>query len=186
MSNPNRISRQQQGAEGSDAKAGRTDSVRAWSDNTWWGKQLPRPMDAQSAAGAGELPRVVLAPAVRMKDQAVLMRRTARARVKHTHPPTYEVRVTARPIITGEQAASCYFRTKVDHPHRKALIQIVAEFRAAGTGVGVCTNATMVLTGSGIGRKRRCTRPTIRVASYLVVSGDPSGGQPVAGRLWTV
>lgn len=32
--------------------------------------------------------------------------------------------MTARPILTGEQAASCYFRTTVDHPHRKALIQI--------------------------------------------------------------
>jgi radical SAM protein with 4Fe4S-binding SPASM domain len=108
----------------------------------------------------------------------------------------------ARPIITGETAASCYFRTTVEHPNRKALIQIcepcnesckhcfvsatkrgaympldairgrlipqlaearvnrvtitggepfmhadliqiVAEFRAAGMGVGVCTNATM-------------------------------------------
>ncbi|WP_432252703.1 radical SAM protein [Streptomyces sp. HNM1019] len=111
--------------------------------------------------------------------------------------------MTARPIITGEQAASCYFRTTVDHPHRKALIQvcepcnekcahcfvsatkrgdymlldgvrkrlipqlaearvnrvtltggepfmhadllqITADFRAAGMGVGLCTNATMV------------------------------------------
>lgn len=111
--------------------------------------------------------------------------------------------MTARPIITGEQAASCYFRTTVDHPHRKALIQIcepcnetckhcfvsatkrgaympldairtqlipqlaaarvnrvtltggepfmhadlipvIEEFRSAGMGVGVCTNATMV------------------------------------------
>jgi radical SAM protein with 4Fe4S-binding SPASM domain len=110
--------------------------------------------------------------------------------------------MTARPIITRERAASCYFRTTVDSPHRKALvqicepcnekcrhcfvsatgrgaympleavrdrlipqlaesrvtrvtvtggepfmhadlIQIVAEFRAAGMGVGVCTNATM-------------------------------------------
>ncbi|MFF5668765.1 radical SAM protein [Streptomyces hygroscopicus] len=32
--------------------------------------------------------------------------------------------MTARPIITGEQAPSCYFRTSVDHPHRKALVQI--------------------------------------------------------------
>lgn len=32
--------------------------------------------------------------------------------------------MTARSIITGEQAASCYFRTSVDHPNRKALIQI--------------------------------------------------------------
>lgn len=32
--------------------------------------------------------------------------------------------MTARPIITPEQAASCYFRTTVEHPHRKALIQI--------------------------------------------------------------
>lgn len=111
--------------------------------------------------------------------------------------------MTARPIITEGQAASCYFRTTVDHPHRKALIQvcepcnekcahcfvsatkrgeymaleeirtrlipqlaaarvnrvtltggepfmhpdliqIVRDFRAAGMGVGVCTNATMV------------------------------------------
>ncbi|MFJ6014436.1 radical SAM protein [Streptomyces sp. NPDC092952] len=29
-----------------------------------------------------------------------------------------------RPIITGEQAASCYFRTTVDHPNRKSLVQI--------------------------------------------------------------
>ncbi len=108
-----------------------------------------------------------------------------------------------RSIITGAQAASCYFRTSVDHPHCKALIQvcepcnekcahcfvsatkrgeymplrgicqrlipqlaearvnrvtitggepfmhadlipIVAAFRDAGMGVGVCTNATMV------------------------------------------
>lgn len=32
--------------------------------------------------------------------------------------------MTARPIITGGQAASCYFRTTVDHPNRKALVQI--------------------------------------------------------------
>ncbi|MFG2144151.1 radical SAM protein [Streptomyces sp. NPDC048696] len=32
--------------------------------------------------------------------------------------------MTTRPIITKEKAASCYFRTTVDHPHRKALIQI--------------------------------------------------------------
>ncbi|MFD8146123.1 radical SAM protein [Streptomyces sp. NPDC059708] len=32
--------------------------------------------------------------------------------------------MTGRPIITGEQAVSCYFRTTVDYPHRKALIQI--------------------------------------------------------------
>ena len=30
----------------------------------------------------------------------------------------------ARPIVTGVKAASCYFRTTVDHPHRKALVQI--------------------------------------------------------------
>ncbi|MCX4986913.1 radical SAM protein [Streptomyces sp. NBC_00572] len=32
--------------------------------------------------------------------------------------------MTARPILSGEQAASCYFRTTVDHPNRKALVQI--------------------------------------------------------------
>ncbi|MEU0664140.1 radical SAM protein [Streptomyces lavendulocolor] len=32
--------------------------------------------------------------------------------------------MSARPILSGEQAASCYFRTTVDHPHRKALVQI--------------------------------------------------------------
>lgn len=32
--------------------------------------------------------------------------------------------MTARSLITQEQATSCYFRTTVDHPHRKALIQI--------------------------------------------------------------
>ncbi|WP_405793214.1 radical SAM protein [Streptomyces sp. NBC_01506] len=111
--------------------------------------------------------------------------------------------MTARPILIQGQAASCYFRTTVDHPNRKALIQIcepcnekcahcfvsatkrgdympltdiqtklipqladarvnrvtltggepfmhpalieiVAAFRDAGMGVGVCTNATMV------------------------------------------
>lgn len=109
----------------------------------------------------------------------------------------------ARPIVTATQATSCYFRTSVDHPYRKALVQIcepcnekcahcfvsatkrgdymplddiqnklipqlaearvtrvtltggepfmhpalmeiVAAFRDAGMGVGVCTNATMV------------------------------------------
>ncbi|MFG3022272.1 radical SAM protein [Streptomyces sp. NPDC048254] len=111
--------------------------------------------------------------------------------------------MTARPIITDAQAASCYFRTTVDAPYRKALvqicepcnekcahcfvsatrrgdymplgdiqarlipqlaearvnritltggepfmhadlIQITREFRKAGLGVGICTNATMV------------------------------------------
>lgn len=111
--------------------------------------------------------------------------------------------MTARPIRTADRATSCYFRTSVDHPNRKALIQIcepcnekcphcfvsatkrgtympldaireklipqlaearvtrvtltggepfmhtdlieIAEaFRAAGMGVGVCTNATLV------------------------------------------
>ena len=32
--------------------------------------------------------------------------------------------MTTRPIITDELAASCYFRTTVEHPYRKALIQI--------------------------------------------------------------
>ncbi len=32
--------------------------------------------------------------------------------------------MTARPILAEGQAASCYFRTTVDHPYRKALIQI--------------------------------------------------------------
>ncbi|MGV2914518.1 radical SAM protein [Streptomyces alfalfae] len=32
--------------------------------------------------------------------------------------------MTARSLITKEQATSCYFRTTVDHPYRKALIQI--------------------------------------------------------------
>ena len=32
--------------------------------------------------------------------------------------------MNAKPISTGEQAASCYFRTSVEKPHRKALVQI--------------------------------------------------------------
>jgi radical SAM protein with 4Fe4S-binding SPASM domain len=32
--------------------------------------------------------------------------------------------MTARSIITTDQATSCYFRTSVDHPNRKALVQI--------------------------------------------------------------
>ncbi|WP_331770751.1 radical SAM protein (plasmid) [Embleya sp. NBC_00888] len=32
--------------------------------------------------------------------------------------------MTARPISTEDQASSCYFRTTVDHPYRKALVQI--------------------------------------------------------------
>lgn len=32
--------------------------------------------------------------------------------------------LTARTLITSDQATSCYFRTSVDHPHRKALVQI--------------------------------------------------------------
>ena len=32
--------------------------------------------------------------------------------------------MSAKPISTGGQAASCYFRTSVEKPHRKALIQI--------------------------------------------------------------
>src|SRR2546422_11003319 len=32
--------------------------------------------------------------------------------------------MNGKPISTGEQAASCYFRTTVEKPHRKALIQI--------------------------------------------------------------
>ncbi|MER6532119.1 radical SAM protein [Streptomyces sp. NPDC001508] len=32
--------------------------------------------------------------------------------------------MTARSLITNEQATSCYFRTTVEHPYRKALIQI--------------------------------------------------------------
>lgn len=32
--------------------------------------------------------------------------------------------MTTRLIANEEQAASCYFRTTVDHPHRKALVQI--------------------------------------------------------------
>jgi radical SAM protein with 4Fe4S-binding SPASM domain len=32
--------------------------------------------------------------------------------------------LSARPLVKATQAASCYFRTSVDHPNRKALIQI--------------------------------------------------------------
>ncbi|MRT44633.1 radical SAM protein, partial [Xylella fastidiosa subsp. multiplex] len=32
--------------------------------------------------------------------------------------------MTTRPIITADTAASCYFRTSVEPPYRKALIQI--------------------------------------------------------------
>lgn len=32
--------------------------------------------------------------------------------------------MTARPIITGVHAPSCYFRISVGHPRRKALVQI--------------------------------------------------------------
>ncbi|QMU70241.1 radical SAM protein [Streptacidiphilus sp. P02-A3a] len=32
--------------------------------------------------------------------------------------------MTARSIVSADQATSCYFRTSVDHPNRKALIQI--------------------------------------------------------------
>ena len=32
--------------------------------------------------------------------------------------------MSTRAIITGKQAASCYFRTTVDYPNRKAMVQI--------------------------------------------------------------
>ncbi|MEU4683874.1 radical SAM protein [Streptomyces xinghaiensis] len=32
--------------------------------------------------------------------------------------------MTTRPLVTTRQAASCYFRTTVEHPYRKALVQI--------------------------------------------------------------
>jgi MoaA/NifB/PqqE/SkfB family radical SAM enzyme len=32
--------------------------------------------------------------------------------------------MTVRPIAVDEQASSCYFRTTVDTPYRKALVQI--------------------------------------------------------------
>ncbi|MDQ1019002.1 radical SAM protein [Streptomyces afghaniensis] len=32
--------------------------------------------------------------------------------------------MSARPLVKASQATSCYFRTSVDHPYRKALIQI--------------------------------------------------------------
>jgi radical SAM protein with 4Fe4S-binding SPASM domain len=54
-----------------------------------------------------------------------------------------EVHVTARPIITGDQAASCYFRTTVDHPHRKALVQICEPCNA------LCAHCFVVATKRG-------------------------------------
>lgn len=54
-----------------------------------------------------------------------------------------EVYVTGRAINTGEQAASCYFRTTVDYPHRKALVQICEPCNA------LCAHCFVVATKRG-------------------------------------
>jgi len=158
--------------------------------------------------------------------------------------------MSSKSIITDAYASSCYFRTTVDHPHRKALVQInepcnlhcahcfvsanrrgktmtledirtkviprlvecrvnrvtltggepflhpdlldvVAEFRAAGMEVGLCTNATLSLrtsTSPPWSRWATCTStcrltgsPPNPTASSVVTARQASRGEGPRG-----
>ncbi|MCX4609351.1 radical SAM protein [Streptomyces mirabilis] len=82
--------------------------------------------------------------------------------------------MTARPIITARQAASCYFRTTVDFPNRKALVQICEPCNML---CGHCfVNATKRGTFMSVAQVRERLIPQLlaaRVKRVTVTGGEP-------------
>lgn len=82
--------------------------------------------------------------------------------------------MTARPIITDQQAASCYFRTTVDFPNRKALVQICEPCNML---CGHCfVNATKRGTFMSVAQVRERLIPQLlaaRVKRVTVTGGEP-------------
>ncbi|MDT9681467.1 radical SAM protein [Streptomyces sp. TRM76323] len=82
--------------------------------------------------------------------------------------------MSARPILTGGQAASCYFRTTVDAPHRKALVQICEPCNA------LCDHCFVVATKRGkymsVDNVRDKLVPQLteaRVTKVTITGGEP-------------
>lgn len=82
--------------------------------------------------------------------------------------------MTARPIITGEQAASCYFRTTVDHPYRKALVQICepCNMLCGHCFVNATKRGTFMSVAQVTGRLIPALREA-RVTRVTVTGGEP-------------
>ncbi|MEU9337943.1 radical SAM protein [Streptomyces sp. NPDC048290] len=82
--------------------------------------------------------------------------------------------MSGRAINTGEQAVSCYFRTTVDAPHRKALVQICEPCNA------LCAHCFVVATRRGnympVGDVRDRLVPQLaeaRVEKVTITGGEP-------------
>ncbi|MEU7021895.1 radical SAM protein [Streptomyces sp. NPDC046203] len=82
--------------------------------------------------------------------------------------------MSARPILSGEQAASCYFRTTVDHPNRKALVQICEPCNA------LCVHCFVTATKRGnympLEKVREQLIPQLaeaRVTRVTITGGEP-------------
>lgn len=82
--------------------------------------------------------------------------------------------MSGRAIITGEQAVSCYFRTTVDAPNRKALVQICEPCNA------LCAHCFVVATKRGkympVDHVRDHLVP--RLAEARVTKVTITGGEP--------
>ncbi|MBS2548360.1 radical SAM protein [Catenulispora sp. NL8] len=82
--------------------------------------------------------------------------------------------MTARSIIQTDLATSCYFRTSVDYPNRKALIQIIepCNLRCAHCFVSATKHGAMMSL------KQICERTIPRLAAARVTRVTLTGGEP--------
>ncbi|MEU6486103.1 radical SAM protein [Streptomyces sp. NPDC046887] len=83
--------------------------------------------------------------------------------------------MSGRAIITGEQAVSCYFRTSVDHPARKALVQICEPCNAR------CVHCFVVATERGTYMAMEDIRDKLvpQLAAARVTKATITGGEPM-------
>lgn len=83
--------------------------------------------------------------------------------------------MSARPILSGDQAASCYFRTTVDAPHRKALVQICEPCNAR------CDHCFVVATERGDYMPVDDVRDRLvpQLAAARVTKVTITGGEPM-------
>lgn len=88
--------------------------------------------------------------------------------------PAMNQHSAARSIIRADQATSCYFRTSVDHPNRKALVQIEEKCDLA------CAHCFVSATKHGgrmsLGQIREAVIP--RLAAARVTRVTLTGGEP--------
>lgn len=84
--------------------------------------------------------------------------------------------MTARSIITADQASSCYFRTSVPHPYRKALVQITERCDLH------CAHCFVSATKSGIDISLGDLREQVipQLSQARVVRVTLTGGEPFA------